>query len=557
MVFRSFAKATIAADVSDGTGNTHPIMIRTVMQGVGGSALGSVIASAGTLLLRKRLPVNTSHEQQQEAAVAPDAEFPILGFQALIERTRTEILVELLRIKLGFPREVFELAVSPVIEGYAEFVQMLPASESHHHTEPGGLFTYMLEVANFSLDLRRGQILPRGAPPEAIGEQAHRWTYAVFVAALLHNVGSPIADLRVVIRKGASGSEPWLPLAGSMLACGATSYRVEFAEHASRCFELHGKLPVLLLNRFVPESIRRWLSADGALVHELLSYLAGDKEGDEGVLHELVSRADAESVRRNLLSESRVGFATARRIPLTTQASGRTPKADEELPRDQPGANASGPETGGATGLATIDEPVEAATEAEEYLEAVEEQTRAGTETAEAATPSSRNTALMLRARVKPASFGGAEGGRSFGEGAPEAAMRFMGWVREGLASGELRFNESGAMIHFVPEGMLIVSPRIFREFAKVHGEDGRGTPDVEEEAQAGKGIQRQLLRAAWHLRADKGVNILTYQVVRGGRAISQLSGVVIEEPGRFVNPVPPANSVLVRAATIPRESAS
>jgi hypothetical protein len=200
---------------------------------------------------------------------------------------------------------------------------------------------------------------------------------------------------------------------------------------------------------------------------------------------------------------------------------------------------------------------VEAATEAEEYLEAVEERTRAETETAEAATPSSRNAAPMLRAPVQPAAFGGAEGGRSFGEGAPEAAMRFMGWVREGLASGELRYNESGAMVHFVPEGMLLVSPRIFREFAKVHGEDGRGTPDVEEQAQAGKGIQRQLLRAAWHLRADKGVNILTYQVVRGGRTISQLSGVVIEKPARFVNPVPPANSVLVRAAPIQRESAS
>ncbi|MBE0612128.1 MAG: TraI domain-containing protein [Burkholderiales bacterium] len=520
--------------------------------------LGSTCAFFGEMELigkglfsRKRV-INLPAWQPAVPAAVPEGELPVLASDRLIERTGTKPLVDVLRTKLGFPPEMFDGAVQPVIAAFAEFVQLLPATESHHHAEPGGLFTHTVEVVNLALDLRRGQILPRGAPPEAIGEQAHRWTYAVFVAALLHNVGTPIADLRVVMRKVPAGSEPWSPLAGSMPACGATSYRVEFTERVSRRYELHGKLPVLLFNRFVSESILEWFSADGALVRELFSHLAGDKASDEGVLHELVSRADAESVRRNLLSGSRERIATARRVPLITLASGQTPKVDEGLPRDQPGANASGPETAGATTTATIDEPVEAATEAEEYLEAVEERTRAE---AEAATPGSRHAAPMLRSPVQPARIGGAEWLRPFGEGVLEAAMRFMGWVQAGLASGELHFNESGAMIHFVPEGMFLVSPRIFREFAKVHGEDGRGAAKTGDEAQVGKGVQRQLLRAAWHVRADKGVNILTYQVIRGGRTMSQLSGVVIEEPARFVNPVPPANPVLARAAQSPRES--
>ena len=48
-------------------------------------------------------------------------------------------------------------------------------------------------------------------------------------------------------------------------------------------------------------------------------------------------------------------------------------------------------------------------------------------------------------------------------------------------------------------------------------------------------------------MRADKGVNILTYQVMRGDRAVSRLSGVVIRNPARFVDPVPPINPLLVR----------
>lgn len=487
----------------------------------------------------------------------PEGELPVLKFEALIERAGTKPLIDAMRTKLGFPTEVFDGAVRPVFAAYAEFVQLLPASEAHHHAEPGGLFVHSIEVVNLALDLRRGQILPRGAPPEAIGEQAHRWTYALFVAALLHDIGNAISDFRVVIRKGRAGCEPWSPLAGSMFACGATSYRVEFTERASRRYELQDKLPVLLFNRFVPESILGWLSAEGALVRELLSQLAGDKASDDGVLHQLVSRADAESVRRNLLSGSEVRLANAPAIPPITQTSEQRTKAEEKLPRDQPGANASAPQIRSGIKTAASNAPVNTAAEPEEYLKAVEERTQAAKRTAESAIQVSPYAAPMLRSPVKPACVGRTEGGRSRGENVPEAAIRFMGWVQEGLANGDLRFNESGALVHFVPEGMLLVSPRIFREFAKIHGEDGSGAAETGDEAQLGKGVQRQLLRAGWHVRAENGVNILAYQVVRGGRTISQLSGVVIEEPGRFVRPVPPANPVLLRAAPIPRESAS
>lgn len=611
----------------------------------------------GRLLLRRSRPVDLTVQQTASPATLAEGELPVLNFDKLVGRTGTTHVVNALRAKLGFPREMFDAVVQPVIAAFAEFVQLLPASESHHHAEPGGLFTHTMEVVSFALDYRRGQILPKGAPPEAIGEQAHRWTYAVFVAALLHDVGKPIADLRVCLRKGASRSEPWSPLAGSMPACGATSYLVEFVARDSRQYELHGKLPVLLLNRFVPASILGWCSVDGGLVRELLSYLAGEKAVGEGMLHQLVSRADSDSVRRNLAGGSRVRFATARRIPLIEQLmhalramlqeGGRLPlnrsgaagwvyggdiwfvskrladevreyliamgSTEDGIPSDNQrlfdtwqeyGAAIPNPKTGGAVWDVTVvgpdyEHPLtvlrfplsvlfkqpelypaamrgrieikerkpdkdkaskevhETAPEeqvVEEYLEAVEERTQPG---ADAEAPNPERSAPMLRAAVEPAWLGAAGGKLRTGAGAPEAALRFIGWVQEGLASGRMRFNESGALVHFVPEGMLLVSPRIFREFAKVHGEDGRGTAAAGEAAQPGKGIQRQLLRAAWHVQADKGVNILTYQVVRGGRPISQLSGVVIEQPARFVNPVPPANPVLVRTAPAQRERAA
>ena len=227
------------------------------------------------LLLRKKR-VAERVEQSKTTPTVPEGELPVLDFHSLIERTGATQLVGALRAKLSFPHEMYDAAVRPVVTAFAEFVQLLPASESHHHAEPGGLLTHALEVASFALDYRRGQILPKGAPPETIGEQAHRWTYAVFIAALLHDAGKPMADLRVQLRKEPSGTELWSPLGGSMALYGATSYRLEFVGRGSRQYELHSKLPVILLNRFVPASILGWCSADDNLTRELLSFLAGE-----------------------------------------------------------------------------------------------------------------------------------------------------------------------------------------------------------------------------------------------------------------------------------------
>ncbi len=461
MGFRCLAKATIAPDVPDGTGNTHPMMIATVMKRGGRSVLGSVLAGAGTLLWRSRFPTKAAQEPRQEVVTTSDVELRLLRFQALIERTNTDAVVELLRIKLGFPREVFERAVSPVIEGYAEFVQVLPASESPR-VNTDELFTRSLDVASRALDYRRGQILPRGAAPEVIGAQAHRWTYAVFVSALL---------------------------------CSAGRYRSDQAEGHAEQF----------LDRFVPPSVVEWLAEDPALMRELLAFLCGGNSAQGGAISELVFRAATELGSCDLLARS-----------------GRDPIAQEVATPNTPcDVNAGAVTT--VTNESTLHD------EDPEYLEDVDAEHGAPLQTVLTANP-------------------------AFAE-APDTARRFMAWLQQGLSDGTLRVNQAGALVHFVDEGMLLVSPRIFREFAKHLGED-RGSPaNAPGEPDIGKSIQRQVLRAGWHLRADKGVNILSYQVKRGNRAASRLSGVVIPNPARFVDLVPPVNPLLVRLREEPGDA--
>jgi hypothetical protein len=381
-----------------------------------------------------------------------------------------EALVDLIRIKMGFPSEVFEPVVRPVIEGYAAYLHGLPATESRPQAATGAGFTHALQVGSHALDFRRGQILPRGAAPEVIGAQAHRWTYAVFVAALLH-------DTR------------------------------------------HEGLAEQLLNRFVPPLVLEWLAADPALMRELVTFLAGDDSAPTGAISELVRRATGQSPSRDLRPSGRGDTKVQEAAPVANPLG-------VEAERD-----VENPATTSTTTLA-MDEPALPIEEAE-YLEAVDDGQP------ESAPPSPQKFSVADSGLVQ----------------APDAAHRFMTWLQQGLADGTLPVNVAGALVHFVPEGMLLVSPRIFREFAMRFGDDGHGLAPAAGDPDVGKSIQRQFLRAGWHRRAEKGVNMLSYQVMRGERAVSHLSGVVIPNPERFVTPVPALNPVLVRLPAISGEA--
>ena len=55
------------------------------------------------------------------------------------------------------------------------------------------------------------------------------------------------------------------------------------------------------------------------------------------------------------------------------------------------------------------------------------------------------------------------------------------------------------------------------------------------------------LFRSGWHLRVDRGVNILCYERKRSDRGSTRINGIVIREPQRFIRPLPAIDSTLVR----------
>ncbi len=344
-----------------------------------------------------------------------------LAASVIVDRCGLAKPIAVLRVRMGFPPETFAMAVQPLIDAYAEYVQPTPVSGGERCGGPGGQLHRGLVTALRALDHRRGQILPRNAAPEVLGALGHRWTYAVFAAALLHDLG---------------GGSPDLP---------------------ERLFE-----------RWVPASVRAWLNDDPALTAELRAVLTGDAPPGSAIA-ELVARA------------------AARTWPLFDAP---VPSGAPTVPTADAVESAIGP---------AAPSPTE---DSAEFLDAVQTD-------------------------------------------AAEPARRFMDWVRRGIADGTLTVNTSGALVHGVEEGLLLVSPGIFRAYIQ---HDGAGSG---EKRDAAKRLQREVLRAGWHLRADGGVNLLGYAWKQDGRADSRIHGIVIVDPRRFVHPLPPVNPALARVAQV------
>jgi integrating conjugative element relaxase (TIGR03760 family) len=651
--------------------------------------LGAASLAAGVAVTMRSL-----RTRQIRTPTIPPGWLPVLSAEALTQHLGADSLIASIRVKTGLAPANFERDYGQTIDQFMAFVQLLPASESHHHAQPGGLLLHALETANIALHLRRAQVLPPGVAPEDIQRREHRWTFGVFLAALIHDVGKPLADLHIVIAKQ-RGEGTWSPLAGTMAECGATRYRVTFGSSRSapdgtpgvRNYAAHQRMGIFLLQRLVPQSTLAWLSEDAEMLSQLAAFLSGEDKSN--AIAWIVTQADRESVRLNLLTGPRTRFASARAVPLIERLMEALRRMLAEggcLPLNRPGAagfvadgqvwfvskrladevraylaaheSAAGipgpekndrlfdvwqeygalvanPETGGAIWrvrvqadgfdqvltllcfpleklystpasypanfagrviplidareaslLATAEERAptlvgadigstpqeggnfstvvvspsglppmpspggdpEPGPAAEEFLEEDDA-------THFLPRPPDGHRIAPMRVPDKPIKPDRLAKPKAAAQGPSEAALRFMGWLQQGLANGSIAHNETGAMVHFAAEGMLLISPRIFRHFAERFGEKGDGTPSNLVEDKLGTGIQREVIKAGWHLLGPKKTNVHKYQVVRrNGRGGSQLSVMIIRDPQRFIEPVPPANPHLVRSDSEHRE---
>ncbi|VVM68757.1 hypothetical protein PS673_01663 [Pseudomonas fluorescens] len=219
-----------------------------------------------------------------------------------------------------------QLYLNP-IHRYAEQVQQLPASETHHHAYLGGMLDHGLELVACSLKLRQSYLLPTGAAPEDQASQTDAWSAGIAYGALLHDVGKIAVDLLVERQDG----RLWHPWQGPL----DQPYRFRYLK--GRDYHLHGAAAGLLYTQILDRPILDWLSGFPQLWASLLYVLAGQYER-AGVLGELVMQADRVSTAQNIGGNPNKALQAPLHSLQHHLISGLRQLVQHELKLNQPGA---------------------------------------------------------------------------------------------------------------------------------------------------------------------------------------------------------------------------
>ena len=79
-------------------------------------------------------------------SAVPAGWMPVLSAMDLTQHLGIQVRIDALRTKTSLTPANFERDYGQTIGRFMAFVQLLPASESHHHAQPGGLLLHALET---------------------------------------------------------------------------------------------------------------------------------------------------------------------------------------------------------------------------------------------------------------------------------------------------------------------------------------------------------------------------------------------------------------------------
>ncbi|WP_424407146.1 MobH family relaxase [Pasteurella sp. PK-2025] len=229
-----------------------------------------------------------SHQAKTDNPLSrQDLEGWIIPYSAseLLNTELRQRYLALLWQQVSMSREMFDNLYQKPIERYAEMVQLLPASESHHHAHLGGMLDHGLEVISFAAKLRQNYVLPPNAAPEEQAEQKDAWTAATIYLALVHDVGKSIVDIEIHLK----GGKRWFAWNGVP----TESYKFKYIKQ--RDYALHPVLGSFIAHNLIPTEAFDWLATYPEAFSALMYAMSGHYD-KAGVLSEIIQKADQRSV---------------------------------------------------------------------------------------------------------------------------------------------------------------------------------------------------------------------------------------------------------------------
>lgn len=280
--------------------------------------------------------------EERDKHVSPDGYTRPESAASLLNTPLRQRLLEVIWQRTSMSKEHFQCLYLEPIHRYAELVQLLPASEMHHHAYPGGLLDHGLEIIAYALKLRQSHLLPPGAAPEDQAAQTEAWTAGVAYGALLHDIGKIAVDQRVELASG----QIWRPWHGPI----TEPYRMMFVR--GRDYHQHPAAGSLLVPLILTPAVLDWI-ADTPLLFGQLAFVLSGHYDQAGLLGEIIIKADKASVAKALGGNPAKAMAAASAPQDSLQ--GRLLRGLKQLIRDSAGETPFRLNQPGASGWLTDD----------------------------------------------------------------------------------------------------------------------------------------------------------------------------------------------------------
>lgn len=194
----------------------------------------------------------------------------------------------------GLKEDEFIRYVITPVENFAAWVQLLPASESYHHTSIGGLFAHSLDVGLRALKVFENRNLYVEGSAVSREGNLPRFRLACFLGGLLHDIGKIFEDVTVVNREG----EVWCSQIEPLYVWAMKSEHKEykFIWRKGRYLESHELYTPYYIPKILSFEVLKYLSeGDPNVARILIGCLSSNTADVYGRMSQIISKADGSS----------------------------------------------------------------------------------------------------------------------------------------------------------------------------------------------------------------------------------------------------------------------
>lgn len=219
---------------------------------------------------------------------------PVMSGSELISFLNQTNKIRSIKRKVMIDSHRFEKMYLEPIHKFCELVQLAPASQAYHHTFFGGLIIHTLSVVEYAINERQKHTLPMSSDPEIIEAQRNLWTYAIFMAALCHDVGKIVTMITFVDCSNHSNKQI---MEGTLLEQDVNNYQIGFkpTDH----FKIHQSLGACFLPILFDRKSLGFVADNLEVFAEVLAYIKGDSY-EWGSVGSIVQVADRRSTAESL-----------------------------------------------------------------------------------------------------------------------------------------------------------------------------------------------------------------------------------------------------------------